>query len=84
VVTDEGYYSGSRDLFKDRPNKRGYFRGQHHDHGTSYVGFCNRIFEVDDKNIILGWDLKGNDCAIYDGFSMANPRSSLVTNRNEK
>ncbi len=47
---------------------------------TNYTGKCSRILEIDKNNKIIGWDIKGDDCAYLDGISMANPKSELVQN----
>lgn len=47
--------------------------------------FCNRILEVDKKNIIISWQYEGNSCPLFyfAGKKLVNPQNNIWKKKKE-
>lgn len=59
----------------------------HYNSGYYKEYYCNRILEVDDKNIVTGWQWEGNGCPSRissRGIRLMNPQNPLYANEKDK
>lgn len=80
VVKDYAYEDSYITINTKDPKKERIHKRTIANPAAAYVATCRKGFEVDQNGRILGWDIKGDDCSMYEHISIANPVSELVQN----